>query len=656
MPKRERGARVAGVLQAPPALVEAISSWVQSTVAATELQQRERGFDILKREVANRKTSPLVRKIKEVRQAIADGLGVRALYALFADEQTGLFTMAWDEAKEAAGDAFRGQIGRLKGFKDFSAQYKQGNRWLLAALDVLDGWVKGQDDWTTQAFEGIEETIRKLKSYIVPGANHPMSQGSATRVFEITKYMKGWKYESLLSDPGKINKSRELQLQKKLRELEQLWARRLHMRKQQHAPPPDEIDTRGVNEYREYYKAEIDKAKSHQYKLAFTNITVKAYTHQDDRARATWNSQQKEIQIFYPVSTDAWGMSGLAGSVEHELQHMTQTLIQETFDVPTAGLPKGETLTPNFLQWMNQTEEWMGKNPYLKKLRDKAMQQLDEEGVIEQDVGWGRKYRIPPQKIDFHALDDREFFTRLNDDIRTARRMMSGLNGDVRDNAIDLYTYVIPIPDSHDRGWHEKVTELGGWDALSSVLQSPSRFLGALKKVPSARGKYVRAVKEFRKALGYKGRQKMGNRGMTRNELLRLAHQNPELRTALVPKLRRASRDRVDAQFWVSVRDVENVSVKEYEDPNQGTSHREGALRVVGILHVQPKGYIWTMDTPFDALLQLDEHGPSGTLVFSTKSKNGRDQMIVTAIMESNRTEDNILRLLGRVTFVPYMK
>ena len=126
------------------------------------------------------------------------------------------------------------------------------------------------------------------------------------------------------------------------------------------------------------------------------------------------------------------------------------------------------------------------------------MQLLRDEGAIDPSIR-GQRIRTKPQKVDFHALDDIEFFTRLQDSVDDAQRAMGGLSGEVRDNAIDIWTGIIKRPETYDYRntgeWHDRYKELGGYDALKNIALDP--FFGALRKVPSAKRKYTRALKEF---------------------------------------------------------------------------------------------------------------------------------------------------------------
>tara|TARA_Y100000310_G_scaffold332468_1_gene408108 strand:+ start:210 stop:617 length:408 start_codon:yes stop_codon:yes gene_type:complete len=121
---------------------------------------------------------------------------------------------------------------------------------------------------------------------------------------------------------------------------------------------------------------------------------------------------------------------------------------------------------------------------------------------------------------------------------------------------------------------------------------------------------------------------------------------------ANIDKLARG--EKVDSQFWIVPTSVRNIDVKEYESANRGTSGRYGKFILEGTLHVQPKGYIWTMQTPFRVPIDLAEHDQSGTIVFNATTKRGIDQMVITAAGSSYKTEDAVLKLLGKVPFVPH--
>ena len=115
-----------------------------------------------------------------------------------------------------------------------------------------------------------------------------------------------------------------------------------------------------------------------------------------------------------------------------------------------------------------------------------------------------------------------------------------------------------------------------------------------------------------------------------------------------------AGGDKVTSEFWIEPMSVRNIDVREYESQDRGNSARSGKFILEGTLFVQPKGYIWSMEIPFRVPIDLSEHDRSGTIVFNAAIKRGLDQMVITAASKSYKTENAVLKLLGRVPQVPY--
>ena len=484
-----------GIIQAPPEMVEAVSAWVMSSVAATRLKSLRQKVKELQADIRGRKElSPF---IAEAKRGASGGMGVRALYDLTIKSDNNLWSQAiikgWNDR-----DAFSYRIK----FKDFSKQYKEGNTWLLGKLASMEEFVDGKDWWTTNRVSELREAEAEFKGFLVPGGKRPIPSGGASKVFDVSKYMKGWRYADILTDPGRIRRSQLIQTQQQLKWFLNLDAGRKVF-------PAEIEDLEG--------KVEALSSGSSGGEMAFKDVTVNLSFAGVNTPKASWTPIQRVVTVYYPAERNVGGreridslMVDLVKSVRHELQHMAQTMLSETYQVTNAGLPQKDILTPTFKQWMNQPEEWFReRSEYLKKHREVALQKLREEGAIDPTIR-GRRIRTDPRKIDFHALDDIEFFTRLQDSIEEAQRATRGLSGDVRDNALDIWTGVIKRPEMHDYphtgAWSAAYEELGGYDALKDI--SIGTFFKALKNVPSTRKKYQRALKEFRKELGYRGSNK----------------------------------------------------------------------------------------------------------------------------------------------------
>ena len=110
---------------------------------------------------------------------------------------------------------------------------------------------------------------------------------------------------------------------------------------------------------------------------------------------------------------------------------------------------------------------------------------------------------------------------------------------------------------------------------------------------------------------------------------------------------------KVKAEFWADGLKARNVDVKDYEWEDRGTSGISGRFWLSGVLHVQPKGYIWTMKTPFKVFLNVAEHAHSGTIVFNTENDKGIDHMVEAAISDYDM-DTKVVKLLGKLDFVSY--
>jgi hypothetical protein len=494
-----------GVIQAPPAMVKAISAWVMSSVAATQLVSTEAEIKTDRDRV--RKRAAIKPAIREVRNAISNGVKVRALYNMVVGDG-GL----WDKASSHRW--YDQTVGYRPKFGYFAKQYKAGNQWLNSALDSMADFAAGRDSDTKHSMKRLESRKARLKGYLVRGGKTPIKAGGKTKVFPVSKYMKGWRYKDILQDPSRLAHSASLQLIKSYRwEVEDIksdFKNALAKRPEKEAMLRRRLK-RDLKEALEDHQEAVEKLKAEGKEMAFDDVTVLLTLDRSATAVASWNRFDRLVTIHYPHRTESIGsinrqMENLATSVRHELQHMAQTLLRESLDVMSAGLPGGGARTPDFKQWMKNPEEWFGAAPpSYREERGRAMQMLRDEGAIDPTIR-GQRLRTKPQKVDFHALDDIEFFTRLQDSIDEAKGAVSGLSGEVRDNAIDIWTGVIKRPETYDYRdtgeWAAAYDALGGYKALGDIALDP--FFGTLRKVPSAKRKYTRALKELRKALGYR--------------------------------------------------------------------------------------------------------------------------------------------------------
>lgn len=115
----------------------------------------------------------------------------------------------------------------------------------------------------------------------------------------------------------------------------------------------------------------------------------------------------------------------------------------------------------------------------------------------------------------------------------------------------------------------------------------------------------------------------------------------------------RMARGPQEATYWIEVKAVRNISVKEYESSDRGNSGRDGKLILSGALHIKPKGAAWDVEFPFNYKCSMSEEPRSGTLVFQPDSREPLARLVMMATMDYE-VENTITKMLGRVEFVPF--
>jgi len=408
----------AGILQAPPAMVRAVSAWVISTVAATKLKDVKAEEQEFTQQVQGRKTA-LSAGLREVKLALESGMKVRALYKLVYGDD-GL----WRKCREQGmSQYFWGDLVHPPRFKQFSAQYKAGNKPLRVYLANARRFMLGRDEISKDRFQRFANKKEALEGLLVRGGKSPLKNKTKEKVFLVSKYMKGWRYKSLFEDTERIRRQQKAQ---KMRFLEEQTQNR--MRK-------DGLSREEVQKQKWWKQLSsfIESSAGDDGKPAFDEVIVEISPEKARRAAAQWRPFLRKVVVYFPVFR--FGMlidtiEDLEIAVEHELQHMVQTLMQETLKVETAGLPRRRSLTPQYKQWMSRPGFTQDEKT------TEAIKDLREQGYLHRRV-------VEPSKIPFHTLDDIEFFTNLQTHIRYAEPLLKDLRGKTRDNAIDIILGII---------------------------------------------------------------------------------------------------------------------------------------------------------------------------------------------------------------------
>jgi hypothetical protein len=177
--------------------------------------------------------------------------------------------------------------------------------------------------------------------------------------------------------------------------------------------------------------------------------------------------------------------------LEHELVHFAQawlsaiqghtiTDLMNGKRAP-AGLPSRDIQTPEFQQHMDPRRS---PKPEIAQEAKRVMKELRQLGVHPRTVNW-------------HDLDDVEFYSELGDAVREFKRSWGrvDLDDDLLRPAIRHYTFAASRAD------HKKYVEHDG-ERYGPLFNFPrSKFFKALKAIPGAAGKTRKALSEFVKAV-----------------------------------------------------------------------------------------------------------------------------------------------------------
>jgi len=191
-------------------------------------------------------------------------------------------------------------------------------------------------------------------------------------------------------------------------------------------------------------------------KKQWQSIAVKLDPNQTPHGR--WQSATKMLTLKFggPEKDAAW----YRPLIEHELRHVAQDLINFSEGLyDRGGRPSRKMLTPDYTQ---QDE-------------DAARQKLRAVG-------------IDPRQVAIHHLDDVEFYTDLADAVGEYKRQQPKFDHLPRNETIRFFVGGKANPEVAQE--------------LRSLRMHPLPFFTTLKRVPSARGKYQKAVNELLKATG----------------------------------------------------------------------------------------------------------------------------------------------------------
>lgn len=439
--------RQAGVLEAPPAMHEAITKWVLATVAATEIEKLQAEADL---EKARHREAQA--EYKKLRDAIREWQASPTSWKVYKSFFETAVRVVWLHPNSR---------WSIREFQKMTPEKRDAlERKQQAFIREMEEKLDIKEEQHRDYLKRLEDDARRLKPYLMSGAKAVDEGGEVTKDFPVD--LTGWRYEDAVDS----------EMRSYIEELEAQL---------------DEVP----DNFRESFETYLDDVRGR-----WKAITVRMSRENIRNARAYWKEASKEVWVRVPRDASPWSLDELSGSVRHELQHMAQSLMGQalakvsenvsSFELmrqrrqPRPGMPSRHIMTPEYLQYEEEAKA--------------IKQRLKSQG-------------INPRTIDIHALDDVEFYTRLADSIDRFNRMKSRANpGKHLNTMVKLWTNAMPYPTMHGWGkkrfrhtgdWHDAMRELGGYDIVKHY--EPSSFFKTLKKLAPA--KWRKAVGEFTKAV-----------------------------------------------------------------------------------------------------------------------------------------------------------
>ena len=431
-----------GLIEPPPAMVDTIYEWALAVHSATEL-------DKLTGEIERQKT-----RNQEWQKSVEK----EVLVALDAFKAQPTKWKPYKAAFEASVRWFGyGMVPSLK-IKEFQKldddRRAELQERMLKIIEEAEDWVRRSVQNNADGIKEMEAETRKLESQTRSGVPAMPERGVLTHTFPVD--LTGWKYEDM---EGKIQKKLDLMKEDLLQRM-----------------PDATGDQRKVMEV-------ILRGMKSRRKVITVALT------KDLREPANWNESRQTMMVKLPPARD------LVNSLKHELRHFSQGMMNEAVTgwgeqfllrKPSPGLPSRHIMTPD----IRQDQE---------RAPDSLIQILKEQLESQHTPFHIQRALLHNPKIDLHALDDVEFYTRLADAIQEFQaheKRVGRLSPKAKSQLIQMYTGSIESPFQGNMD-HEMLKTMGGYDTARWF--KPHKFFTTLKKY--ARGKWKKAVGELVKVV-----------------------------------------------------------------------------------------------------------------------------------------------------------
>jgi len=444
----------AGIVKHPPAMHAEILEWVHAVAAANMVEA-------IKTKIAETKKAKkeAAERYDKVREAIDD---------IKANPTTWSAYKAFDEAMWAFGARSRRPV---RDFQKLTPERKKAlEKTVWAEIEEAEDRLKGSlgiyDEWVNE----FHQELNALHTYLRHGVG-PVDD-EETKSFPINT--EGWDYGT------------------------KEYVERLNDRLVT-------ITQGNIESYKEALKLiPADKRRRLEHHIAFAeedlaalmkgeradwkNITVTLALEPIQSEAASWSSGRKNLRIVIPrMSPDQ--LKHLSKALRHELQHFSQawlsfiagwTAYQLTEGgeqaPPLGGLPTKRSQTPEFQQEMSPGRS-KADDPKTKAL----LKKLRSEGVNT-------------KLIDFHDLDDIEFYTELLDAIERFNDRLAHNPLDAKKKRLAIKLFVGEGVNNPE--FYRKTSDVlkYPWGEPDKFFAKLSRTKRSARKLREARSEFVKAV------------------------------------------------------------------------------------------------------------------------------------------------------------------
>ena len=440
----------AGLFDGPPAMYESIMEWIEAVLAANNIKAAQADLDDLSKPGANGYQAGLDKLLKAAQ--------------VFKAERTWKNYKVLDEAQGIFGAHTRWSIRDFQKMTD--EKHAELERRADAVLEDLRERTEYFQRQNQERIKAAEAKVRDLRQYTKSGVK-PMDSDTILEDFAVD--LKGWKYdtpafEKALFKQVEQEKGSAREFVKKLEDREERSS--------------------DADELLEMFRDQARRG------IGYRDIKVLLSLVPNKTFGANWAPAMRRITVYIPKVAGPSEVVRVGVSLRHELRHFGQSYLSyalgKAWDSTGPGFPSKKLQTPQYRQQFHPDRDGPKDDPDQQRI----YQKLKNKG-------------IDPRKVDWHSLDDVEFYTNLADSIGAFEKQWPRAKADGADlrGAVKLWTasVIIRQRDLYDRKMMDKALKpIGGIETYRN-FNKPNAFFLALRK--RASGKWRKAVSEFVKAV-----------------------------------------------------------------------------------------------------------------------------------------------------------